>query len=97
MQHLETQLAQVKAKIKREEEEAEQLAKKYSKSKGGDPFEGAYTYDFQYHTSQPQAGHNIYFWEKVLTPEDRKQLAVYGIKSSKALLSTASSISEFSF
>ncbi|KAF8665774.1 hypothetical protein AX16_000221 [Volvariella volvacea WC 439] len=68
LRRLEAQLESVKTKIKREEEEeAAQLCSLQSQqgSRAGDTSEG----------------HSLYLWEKVLTSEDRKELAMNGIHS----------------
>ncbi|KAF9468979.1 hypothetical protein BDZ94DRAFT_1304120 [Collybia nuda] len=77
LKKLEAQLANVQAKIKREETEAAELMKKQK----------------HHGTQTPKAGnktlenHNFYFWDKVLTSADRKELAYHGIRSMDDLYS----------
>ncbi|TFK76155.1 hypothetical protein BDN72DRAFT_831609 [Pluteus cervinus] len=70
LRRLQLQLDEVKAKIKREEDEAAQMMKRY-----------------QNHGLNPDEppSHNLYFWEKVLSKEDRKELAMNGIHSMEQL------------
>ncbi|KAF8897321.1 hypothetical protein BD779DRAFT_1667319 [Infundibulicybe gibba] len=76
LKKLEAQLENVKAKIRREEAEAEELVKK-QKSHGPRTTVGGTTLD----------NHNAYFWHKVLTAEDHKGLAQHGIYSLDELYS----------
>jgi hypothetical protein len=84
----------VQAKIKREEAEALELMKKHHGSKAG--LEGRHDVDgtcivsllvnlFQ-HTNIVIEDHSFYFWEKVLTAEDRRDLMSYGIRSCKPVV-----------
>lgn len=94
LQRLEAQLANVQAKIKRDEAEALEVMKKHHDSKAG--LEGVYDVDsthiisllatlFQL-SSTGIKDHSFYFWEKVLSAEDRRDLMSYGIRSRKPVI-----------
>jgi len=67
LKRLEAQLANVQAKIKRDEAEALEFMKQRPGTGPNDELE--------------VDDHGFYFWEKVLTAEDRKDLASHGINS----------------
>ncbi|KAK7060336.1 hypothetical protein VNI00_001101 [Paramarasmius palmivorus] len=64
LKKLEAQLAELKKRMKQEEEDAANIANQYSKDKES---------EFENHTA--------YFWQRILSKEDRKQLASHEINS----------------
>ncbi|KAF8742404.1 hypothetical protein AX14_004626 [Amanita brunnescens Koide BX004] len=74
LKRLETQLASIQDKIKKDEEEGEKLLQKYKKHS---TFGGSKGFE----------DHNEYFWEKVLTRDDRRLLESHGIRSLNELAS----------
>jgi len=78
LKRLEAQLAAVQEKIRNEEEEGARLMQKYRK-----PGE-----------SEGLEDHNGYFWEKVLSQDDRRALASHGINSLEELASFHDTVQE---
>ncbi|ESK97452.1 hypothetical protein Moror_17631 [Moniliophthora roreri MCA 2997] len=68
LKKLESQLAELKAKMKQEEQDAIDIANQHSKDKDSEI-----------------ENHAAYFWERILTPEDRNQLAGHDIHSMQDL------------
>lgn len=93
LQRLEAQLAAVQDKIKMEEEEGEKLLQKYKRhSTPGGPkgFDGKCCSHVSLAVSSPSCSdHNEYFWEKVLTQDDRRQLESHGIRSCRYRVSSS--------
>ncbi|KAG5654489.1 hypothetical protein H0H81_001988 [Sphagnurus paluster] len=69
LKRLEAQLANAQARLKREEEEAEELQRQQ------------HQHGSRAATKESGENHNVYFWDKVLSNEDRAKLAKHGIKT----------------